>query len=175
VSGRTLVCWVSHKGTQQNLIFSPPNCLQTFLLFSYSTKLSILKFDTFLDLFAIFNLLISCKGFFWISQIWIGSDYNNVIKLVRKCYSWYLLYLETVLLKWSKILQALFNKHDHEVVAKLFLNCKKCKWILENQICQYIMISYMKVVVNFEKVLNIFFQMWCLEIEASHKKNLRVE
>jgi hypothetical protein len=36
------------------------------------------------------------------------------------------------LASYKEILQVVFNKHDHEVVAKLFLNSKKCKWSLEN-------------------------------------------
>jgi hypothetical protein len=33
--------------------------------------------------------------------------------------SWYFVYFKTSLLKSKEILQILFNKHDHEIVAKL--------------------------------------------------------
>ena len=50
-------------------IFFVPLAFKLFLYFSYGTWYSILNFDTFLDPFAIFKILISFKGISRNSQI----------------------------------------------------------------------------------------------------------
>ena len=73
----------------------------------------MLKFGTFLYLFAIFNLLTTFHTIFKLSQIWNAIDSNNGIQRVEKLYSYYLAQFGVLPMKWKEILNILFKKYDH--------------------------------------------------------------
>ena len=119
--------------------------------------------------------LLHLEEFFGLSQIWTTSYSNNRIKWVEKWYSCYQVQCEVFPRKWKEISNILFRKHDHEHVAKWFLNSKKSKriwksWDLSRSY-DIIRGGYGKNWTGFKQIYHV----WYLQIEVSQKKNRSVE
>ena len=97
----------------KELNFFPLSTSKIFLLSTYNMCYSMLKFGTFLYLFAIFNLLTTFHTIFKLSQIWNAIDSNNGIQWVEKLYSCYLAQFEALLMKLKEISNILFKKYDN--------------------------------------------------------------
>jgi len=97
----------------KELNFFPLSTSKFFLLSTYNMCYSMLKFGTFLYLFAIFNLLTTFHTIFKLSQIWNAIDSNNGIQWVEKLYSCYLAQFEVLLMKLKEISNILFKKYDN--------------------------------------------------------------
>ena len=93
----------------------------------------------------------------------------------RKWYSCYWVRCEALLGKWKEISNILFRKHDHERVAKWFLNSKKA-----NEVWKTWDLSRSRDIIRGGdgKKLRMFrtiCHVRCLQIKVSHKKNRNVE
>ena len=95
----------------KELNFFPLSTSKIFLLSTYNMCYSMLKFGTFLYLFAIFNLLTTFHTIFKLSQIWNAIDSNNGIQ--EKLYSCYLAQFEALPMKLNEISNILFKKYDN--------------------------------------------------------------
>ena len=119
--------------------------------------------------------LLHFKEFFCISQIWTTSHSNNRIKWVEKWYSCYWVQCETLPRKWKEISNILFRKHDHERVAKWFLNSKKT-----NEVWKSWDLSRSRDIIHGGHSKNLrrfctICHVRCLQTEVSQKKNRSVE
>ena len=119
--------------------------------------------------------LLNFKEFFIISQIWTIINSNNRIKWVGKWYSCYRVQYEALPRKWKEFLSLMFKKHDHEHVAKWFLNSKKA-----NEVWKSLDLSRSRDIIHRGrgKKLRRFrtiYHVRCLQTKESQKKNRSVE
>ena len=119
--------------------------------------------------------LLYLEEFFGLSQIWTASDSNNGINWVEKSYSCYWVHFGAFLGKWKEFLNIVFRKHDHEHVAKWFLNSKKSKQSLK--ITRFVKISWYHTWRLWKKLrrFRIICRVRRLQTEASSKKNQGVK
>ena len=126
-SANPTICRVSEYDTRQTIfvfLILPP---KLFVLLSYNTCCSVLKFCTFLSYFTIFRQFILVKWIFGKFFIWTASASNIRKKWIKKWYSCHRVCFETVSRARPEISNIVFTKHEQKRVAEKSENSIKSK------------------------------------------------
>ena len=124
-SANPTICRVSEYDTRQTIFFILPPKL--FVLLSYNTCCSVLKFCTFLSYFTIFRQFILVK---WIFGNFLDLNckcFEYPKKVNKKWYSCHWVWCETVSRARPEISNIVFAKHEQKRVAETSENSIKSK------------------------------------------------
>ena len=125
--GKLVLCRVLYVDTRQNIyiyFFLPPNFFWCDPTIPWTTYANWTHYSNcLLYLVNLFHLI----EFLGIIQIWTASHSKNGNKWIKKWYSYYWAYFDTLSMNGPEISNTMFTKHRDEPVVKLFLNCIKSK------------------------------------------------